>query len=68
MALCYLIHEMSISYVSIMYKICIGINKVQYFSAYVSMPAILSFDLSKARIFYIRIAAYKKKGLLIDDP
>jgi hypothetical protein len=70
--LCYPIHGMSISYVNIMCKICIRINKVQYFLAYVSRPAIPSFGLSKARgsrsavpsyltyAFYICNIAYKK--------
>jgi hypothetical protein len=33
MALCYPIHGMPINYVNIMCKICIEINKLQYFSA-----------------------------------
>jgi hypothetical protein len=45
--LCYPIHEMPISYVNIMCKICVRINKVQYFSAYVSVSTILSSDLSE---------------------
>jgi hypothetical protein len=47
--LCYPIYGMSISYINIMCKICIGINKVQYFSAYVGRPAIPSSSLSKAK-------------------
>jgi hypothetical protein len=48
-ALCYPIHGMPISYVNITCKICIGINKVQHFSAYVGRPAIPYSGLSRAR-------------------
>jgi hypothetical protein len=47
--LCYPIHGMSISYVNIMCKICIGINKVRYSSIYIGSPAIPSSGLSRAR-------------------
>jgi hypothetical protein len=49
MVLCYPIHEMSISYINIMCKICIGINRVQYF---LHMSAGLPY----------RLLVYQKQG------
>jgi hypothetical protein len=45
--MCKIIHGMPISYVNFMCKICIGINKVQYFSAYAGRPAIPPSGLSR---------------------